>query len=135
MSAPLWYDYAVVRVVPRPEREEFINVGVIVSCAKTKFLEARIELDVRRLLAFDPSADVELVSAHLATISRICAGGDAAGPIGRLSDRERFHWLVAPRSAVIQTSAVHRGRCADPVQALDHLLAAMVRTRTPPSVD
>lgn len=121
------YDYAIVRVVPRVEREEFINVGVIVSCPAKKFLDARIELDERRLLALDPSADVESIRAHLATIPAICAGGDNAGPIGRLSQRERFHWLVAPRSTIIQTSPAHAGRCRDPIEALEHLLIVMVR--------
>lgn len=127
MPTPHWYDYAIVRVVPRPEREEFLNVGVILSCAAAKFLEARIELDSGRLLAFDPSIDLDLIEAHLATMARICAGGAAAGPIGRLSQRERFHWLVAPRSAVIQTSTAHSGRCADPAAAVEHLLETMVR--------
>ena len=127
MPTPHWYDYAIVRVVPRPEREEFLNVGVILSCAAEKFLEARIELDSGRLLAFDPSIDLDLIDSHLATMARICAGGAAAGPIGRLSQRERFHWLVAPRSAVIQTSATHSGRCADPAAAVEHLLETMVR--------
>ncbi|SFN21962.1 DUF3037 domain-containing protein [Dokdonella immobilis] len=127
MPTPHWYDYAIVRVVPRPEREEFLNVGVILSCAAAKFLEARIELDSGRLLAFDPSIDLDLVEGHLATMARICAGGAAAGPIGRLSQRERFHWLVAPRSAVIQTSAAHSGRCAEPAEAVEHLLETMVR--------
>ena len=127
MPTPHWYDYAIVRVVPRPEREEFLNVGVILSCAAAKFLEARIELDSGRLLAFDPSIDLDLIDSHLAAMARICAGGAAAGPIGRLSQRERFHWLVAPRSAVIQTSAAHSGRCADPAAAVEHLLETMVR--------
>jgi hypothetical protein len=127
VPTPHWYDYAIVRVVPRPEREEFLNAGVILSCAAAKFLEARIELDGDRLRAFDPGVDIELVRAHLDTISRICAGGAQAGALGKLGQRERFHWLAAPRSAVIQTSAVHSGRCADPAQALDHLVATMVR--------
>ena len=122
-----WYDYAIVRVVPRPEREEFLNAGVIVSCPSMKFLDARIDLEEKRLLAFDPSADLLLVRSHLNAIMRICAGGDDAGPIGKLSQRERFHWLVAPRSAVIQTSAAHSGRCADPAKALEHLVALVVR--------
>ncbi|MGB0133664.1 DUF3037 domain-containing protein [Dokdonella sp.] len=126
-----WYDYAIVRVVPRPEREEFLNVGVIVSCHAAKFLEARIELGESRLLALDPTVDLLLVRAHLTAISRICAGGLNAGPIGKLSQRERFHWLVAPRSAMIQTSAVHSGRCADPAQALDHLTSTVVLTLDP----
>ncbi|HMN47331.1 MAG TPA: DUF3037 domain-containing protein [Povalibacter sp.] len=121
------YDYAIVRVVPRVERQEFINAGVIVSCQKTDFLEARIELDEARLLALAPDVDLEAVRANLASIPLICRGGEPAGPIGRLSQRERFHWLVAPRSTVIQTSAVHLGRSADPRLALERLMEKMVR--------
>ena len=131
MPTPHWYDYAILRVVPRPEREEFLNAGVIVSCHSTNFLEARIALDDARLLALDPTVNLPLVRSHLAAIVRICAGGVEAGPIGKLSQRERFHWLVAPRSAVIQTSAVHSGRCSDPGQVLGHLLETMVRTGVP----
>ncbi len=122
------YDYAVIRVVPRVDREEFMNVGVIVSCPARDFLEARIELDEARLLAFAPSLDLEAVRTHLGGIPRICAGGPDAGPIGRLSLRERFHWLVAPRSTIIQTSRVHSGRCADPGPVSERLLEKMVRS-------
>ena len=93
------YDYAVVRVVPKVDREEFINAGVIVSCPELSFLEARIELNEARLLALDPSVDLELVRKHLASIPTICRGGDGAGSIGQLPQRQRFHWLVAPRSS------------------------------------
>ena len=124
------YDYAIVRIVPRVEREEFVNAGVLLSCPSLDFLAARIELDEARLSALDPDVDVASVQANLASIPRICAGGPDAGPIGQLTPRERFHWLVAPRSTVIQTSAVHTGRCEDPVLALEHLLTAMVRTRS-----
>lgn len=123
------YDYAVVRVVPRVERGEFVNVGVIVCCATQGFLDARIELDEARLLALDPGVDLGAIRANLATIPLVCAGGPAAGPIGRLSVRERFDWLVAPRSTAIQTAAVHLGRCDRLDDALEHLLARMVRTR------
>lgn len=125
------YDYAVLRVVPRVEREEFVNVGVIVSCSAKAFLEARIELDEKRLVALDSSLDIESIRSHLATIPAICAGGEQAGPIGQLSQRERFHWLVAPRSTIIQISAVHTGYCKDPSEVLEHLLDTMVR---PPRV-
>ncbi|MGH9768329.1 MAG: DUF3037 domain-containing protein [Blastocatellia bacterium] len=121
------YDYAIIRVVPRVEREEFVNAGVIVSCPAKKFLEARIELDERRLLAIDPTLDVESIRAHLASISAICDGGEQAGPIGRLSQRERFHWLVAPRSTIIQTSPAHTGHCKNPTAVLERLLNTMVR--------
>jgi len=124
------YDYAIIRVVPKVEREEFINVGVIVSCPSRGFLDARIELDEQRLLALDSTLDVELIRQHLATIPAICAGGKEAGAIGQLSQRQRFHWLVAPRSAIIQTSPVHTGRCQNPAEVLEHLLDTMVRPST-----
>jgi len=108
-----------------------VNVGVIVSCPAKEFLEARLEIDEQRLSALDSSLDLESIRTHLATIPVICAGGEQAGPIGRLSQRERFHWLVAPRSTIIQTSPVHTGWCDDPTQALEHLLNTMVR---PPRV-
>lgn len=126
MPGKFRYDYAVVRVVPKVDREEFINAGVIVSCPELSFLEARIKLNEARLLALDPSVDLELVRKHLASIPTICRGGEGAGSIGQLPQRQRFHWLVAPRSTVIQTSAVHTGRCADPAAALAHLVATMV---------
>jgi hypothetical protein len=121
------YDYAIIRVVPKVEREEFINVGAIVSCPSREFLEARIELDEKRLTALDPTLDIETTRTHLATIPAICAGGEQAGPIGRLSQRERFHWLTAPRSTIIQTSPVHTGCCKDPTDVLERLLDTMVR--------
>ncbi|MGH8175927.1 MAG: DUF3037 domain-containing protein [Steroidobacter sp.] len=123
------YDYAIVRVAPRVEREEFINAGVVLSCPSLDFLDARIELDKRRLQALDGSIDLASLQANLASIPLICAGGPAAGPIGKLSPRERFHWLVAPRSTMIQTSAVHTGRCENPAAALEHLLKTMVLVR------
>jgi hypothetical protein len=116
----------VIRVVPKVDREEFINAGVILSCPELSFLEARIKLDESRLLALDPSVDLELVRKHLAIIPIICRGGEEAGSIGQLPQRRRFEWLVAPRSTVIQTSPVHTGRCGDPAAALDHLVATMV---------
>lgn len=120
------YDYAVIRVVPKVDREEFINAGVILSCPDLSFLEATIKLDEARLLALDPNVDLDLIRKHLATIPTICRGGEEAGAIGQLPQRQRFHWLVAPRSTVIQTSPVHTGRCGDPAAALKHLVATMV---------
>ena len=122
------YDYAVVRVVPRVERGEFINAGVILSCAASHTLHACIELDEARLLALDPGADVAGLRSALAALPIICAGGDAAGALGKLSVRERFHWLVAPRSTSIQTSPVHSGRCADLQQTMAQLMQRLVRT-------
>lgn len=121
------YDYAIIRVVPKVEREEFLNVGVIVSCPAKGFLDARIELDEQRLLALDPTRDIESLRAHLATIPTICRGGKQAGPIGQLPQRERFRWLIAPRSTIIQMSSVHTGYCQDPATVLEHLLDTMVR--------
>ena len=121
------YDYAIIRVVPRVEREEFVNVGVIVACQDSDFLEARVEIDAARLRALDPAIDLATVHEHLATIPLICAGGEAAGALGRLSRRERFDWLTAPRSALIQTSPVHTGRCRDAGAVIEHLMQTMVR--------
>jgi Protein of unknown function (DUF3037) len=121
------YDYAIIRVVPKVEREEFVNAGVIISCPAREFLEARIELDEPRLIAIDPTLDVETIRAHLASIPIVCAGGEEAGPIGQLSQRERFRWLVSPRSTIIQTSPVHTGCCKDPAAVLERLLDTMVR--------
>ncbi len=127
MSAEHTYDYAIIRVVPRVERGETINVGIILSCPGAEFLEARIELDESRLRALDDTLDLEATRAHLATIPLVCRGGAEAGPIGELPQRSRFHWLVSPRSTIIQTSPVHTGRTTDPGAALEQLLARMVR--------
>jgi hypothetical protein len=127
VSAEETYDYAIIRVIPRVDRGELINVGVILSCPGVNFLEARIELDPARLRALDPSLDVEATRANLEMIPRICRGGDAAGPIGELPQRARFHWLVSPRSTIIQMSPVHTGRTGDPAKALERLLDTMVR--------
>jgi hypothetical protein len=121
------YDYAIVRVVPKVERAEFVNVGVIVSCPRLDLLVAKIEVDERRLMSLDPTLDLESVRAHLAAIPTICAGGEQAGPIGRLSQRERFYWLVAPRSTIIQTSPTHTGSTCDLEAVVERLLQTMVR--------
>jgi hypothetical protein len=121
------FDYAIVRVVPRVERGECINAGVILFCLTQRFLAAKVELDERRLLALAPDVDLELVRGHLEAIPRICAGGKAAGPIGQLPQKERWHWLVAPRSTIIQTSPVHSGLCENPAQAIERLMDQMVR--------
>jgi hypothetical protein len=121
------FDYAVIRVVPRVEREEFVNAGVLLFCLERDFLQARVEVDETRLRALWPEIDVELVRQHLAAIPRICAGSADGGPIARLSLRERFHWLVSPRSTIIQVSPVHAGLCDSPEQELDELFDQMVR--------
>ena len=120
------FDYAVIRVVPRVERGEFLNVGVILFCSTRAYLESRIALDASRLLAIDPSVDVDAVEAYLAAIPRVCAGGDDAGSIGGLPQRARFHWLVAPRSTMIQTSEVHSGVHHDLEIALNGLFEKLV---------
>jgi hypothetical protein len=121
------YDYAIVRVVPRVERGEFVNAGIILSCDIERILQARIELDESMLLALDDAVDLELVRSTLAAIPAICAGGAQTGEIGKLTPRERFHWLVAPRSTIVQTSPVHTGQCADMEAVLDHLMRRMIR--------
>ena len=121
------YDYALVRVVPRVERGEFVNVGAIVSSDALGTLEARFALDEPRLRALDPHVDLDAVRMALEAIALVCAGGAGAGAIGRLPLRERFHWLVAPRSTVVQTSAVHSGRCTDLESAMESLLDRLVR--------
>ncbi|HEY0077888.1 MAG TPA: DUF3037 domain-containing protein [Pyrinomonadaceae bacterium] len=123
------FDYSVIRVVPRVERGEFVNVGVILSCQAKDFLKAGIELDEKRLAALDPALDLGVVRQHLEAIDIICRGGEDAGPIGLLPPRARFHWLVAPRSTIIQTAPVHTGLCDDGDAMLEHLLDVMVRPR------
>lgn len=127
MHALRTYDYAVIRVVPRVERGEFVNAGIILACDVERILLASIELDEKALLAIDAHVDLDLVRSVLHSIPAICAGGAEAGDIGRLSARERFHWLVAPRSTIVQTSPVHTGQCAEPAAALNHLMQTMVR--------
>jgi hypothetical protein len=121
------FDYAVIRLVPRVEREEFMNVGVIVYCAERGFLAAKVELDAARVNAFGPHLDAAQIEDYLQTIPIICDGGKAAGPIGASPQRARFHWLVAPRSTLIQTSPVHCGINDNPVEALECLMNKLVR--------
>jgi DUF3037 family protein len=123
---PKSFEYAVIRLVPRVEREEFINAGVVVFSLECKYLMARVLLDHARLTSLWPETDFELIRSHLEAIPKICAGDPAAGPIAALSLRERFHWLVAPRSTVIQVSPVHAGVCESPDQMLDRLFQELV---------
>ena len=124
---PSPFEYALLRVVPRVERGEFVNGGVVLYCQEKRFLEAAIDLDPERLRSLDPRLDPETVRAHLEAARRVCAGGPGAGPIGLLPPVQRFGWLVAPRSTVVQPGPVHTGLAEDPREALDHLLETMVR--------
>ena len=126
MHALASYDYAVVRIVPRVERGEFLNVGVILFCRTRRFLHTRIALDVQRLSVFAPLLDIDEVKYYLDLLVLVSTGGKDAGPIGELSQSERFHWLVAPRSTIIQTSLMHSGLCADPEATLQALMEKMV---------
>ena len=129
MPAEYTYDYAIIRVVPRVDRGERVNVGVILSCADADFLDARIEVDDALLRAVDPSIDLGAVRTQLDVIPLVCRGGPAAGPIGELPARGRFRWLVSPRSTIIQPSAVHQGSTADPARCLEQLMDRVVRRR------
>jgi Protein of unknown function (DUF3037) len=120
------FQYSIVRVLPRVERGECLNVGVILLCRPRRFLAARIALDDDRLAALAPHLDPETIRPHLDAIERIAAGDPAAGPMARLGQAERFHWLVAPSSTIIQPSAVHSGLCDDPATELAHLVATLV---------
>ena len=120
------YEYAVIRIVPRVEKEEFMNVGIILSCPEKEFLAARIKLDEERLKAFDPSLDIETVKSYLLSIPEICLGGSGSGGIGKLTKRERFRWLTSPKSTIIQTSPVHSGYCKDPEKEIEQLLDKIV---------
>jgi hypothetical protein len=120
------FDYALVRVVPQVEREEFVNVGLIFFCRARKFLDVRLAPDWQRLRALAPALDADMVRAQLDVFASICAGGAEAGPIGRLTQAERFHWLTHPRSTTIQISPVHCGLCSDPQAALESLFVRLV---------
>lgn len=121
------FDYALIRVVPRVDRGECLNTGVVLFCRTRRYLAARIALDPARLAALAPELDPEMVRHHLDGIVRVCAGGPDAGPIGQLPPHQRFDWLVAPSSTVIQASPVHSGLCDDPATALDELFDVLVR--------
>jgi len=120
------FEYAVIRVVPRVEREEFLNIGVIVFCAKEQFLRARYLLNEAKLNAFSPDLDIAELKEHVCAMERICAGDKAAGPIGKLDIASRFRWLTATRSTVLQTSKVHPGLCLDAQETLNCLYDQLV---------
>jgi hypothetical protein len=115
------FDYAILRIVPRVERQEFINAGVIIFCLEKRYLAARIRFDRERAKALWPDLDLALVEKHLHAAELICSGDSSAGPIASLSQRERFHWLTAPRSTIIQPSPVHTGVCDETGNLLDRL--------------
>ncbi len=121
------FEYALIRVVPRVERGEGLNVGAVLLCRQHRFLQARLHLDRTALQALAPTLDLDAVAEQLALIPLVCAGGTAAGPIGTLPLYERFRWLTAPRSTVIQPSPVHGGLCTDPAAALERVFQQMVQ--------
>jgi len=129
VSAASAFEYAVVRVVPRVEREEFLNAGVVLCCLARRFLAARVVLDRARLRALAPwlgAAEIDEIERHLGLIPLVCAGDRATGEIGAMPPARRFDWIVAPRSTIVQTSPVHAGLCHDPAAELERLFALAV---------
>jgi hypothetical protein len=122
------FSYAVYRLVPRLERGERINVGVVVFCRPLQYLAARTALDEARLAALWPELDAGTVQPHLEVLERIAAGDPTAGPIAALDPTARFHWLVSPSSTIIQPSEVHTGLCSEPGEQLEHLFRSLVVT-------
>jgi hypothetical protein len=127
VSAEYTYDYAILRVMPRVDRGEAVNVGVILSCPELQFLEARIEIDEARLLTLDRTVDLATVKETLNGIVAICRGDVETAPLGEMPQRNRFHFLVNPRSTIIQPSPTHTGRTHDPAATLDALMVKLVR--------
>lgn len=127
MPAKSTYDYALIRVVPRVELGEFINVGVVLYCRTARFLAVRIAMDEERVSAFAPHLNVDELRKHLSLLTELC---DGVGPIGELGQADTFHWIVAPHSTVIQASPVHTGLCTNPAEALDQLMETVVLART-----
>ncbi len=126
MSGRHAFDYALVQVVPRVDRDERMNAGVILFCPTEAFLGCRIVLDEGRLMALAPNVDLTGVAAQLQAIRAVCAGDSAAGPIAQMSPSERFHWLTTPRSTIVQPSVAHVGLCDDPAATLERLFASVV---------
>lgn len=120
------FEYAVIRAVPRVEREEFINIGIVLFCAKQKYLQCRYKLDNDRLLTLCCDIDIDELQQHLDSFERICNGQKVAGPIGQLDIASRFRWLTATRSTVVQASKVHPGFCEDAATTLDKLFEQLV---------
>ena len=126
MSERRAFDYAIVQVVPRVDRDERLNAGVILFSPAAAFLGCRIALDEARLRALAPDVDLAAVAAQLEAVRAVAAGEPGAGPIARLSPSERFHWLTTPRSTVVQPSSAHAGLCDDPTVALERLFRSVV---------
>jgi len=126
MQEPQLYEYAVIRLVPRVEREEFLNVGVVLYIASRKVLSVKFHLDARRLEAFSNTVNIAEIHQYLESFERICKGGEGSGPIGALPLAQRFRWLTATRSTVVQLSKVHTGFCSDPEKTLSLLYAQFV---------
>ena len=120
------FEYAVIRYVPRPEREEFLNVGVILYCQSKNFLQMKFSVEESRILAFYPDADVQQLREYLEAFKEVCCGSSASSPISKLDNASRFRWLTATRSTVVQTSKVHPGFCEDPQATLDKLHSQLV---------
>jgi len=120
------FEYAILRLVPQVEREEFINIGVVLYCSNRRFLQMKSHLDTKRLQIFAPSLDLEEIQSHLTAFGAICNGEKVGGAIGALSMAERFRWLTATRSTVLQTSRAYVGYCKDPANKLDNIYKQMV---------
>ena len=126
MPATSSYDYAIIRIVPYVERGECINIGIILFCRTRRFLGMMLHLDQQRLSVFAPQLDLPAVQQQLEHLQQVCDGKEGSGPIGQLLQSERFHWLVAPHSTIIQSSSVHSGMCNDPEATLQNLLKKLV---------
>ncbi len=135
MPARSSFDYAIIRVVPEVERGECLNVGVVLICRQRRYLGMRLALDEARLRTLWPTLDVDAVRQQLDGLRRVCEGDRDAGPIARLSQAERFHWLVAPSSTIIQPSPTHSGLCFDPATMLDELFTRLVKPPAPDSAE
>ncbi|MBX2991284.1 MAG: DUF3037 domain-containing protein [Bacteroidetes bacterium] len=127
MPANDLFEYAIIRIVPRVEREEFLNAGILLFCPAQEFLRIAYELNEEKLRAFSEAVDIGAIKEQLRAFEQVCAGGEQAGAIGKLPPGERFRWLTAPRSTIVQTSPVHTGLCGNAEETLTHLLVTLVR--------
>ena len=126
MQEKFLFEYAVIRVMPRVEREEFLNVGIILFCAKKKFLQSVFFLNENKIAAFSPETDYDELTANLSAFQRISCGAKGSGPIGEYDQPSRFRWLTATRSTVVQCSKVHPGFCVDPEETMLRLHQELV---------